>query len=154
MKVDTTNGARLPQRPTSHGARRALARPPCPRRLPFFREGTVAARSRRGHLRFPLHSRPPSPGYQHCHAARHVRAQKGGTAVPQCFSTAGRAHCPRGGGTSDCTTAAALSPAAVWPEGEVHRGRLRLRFPRKRTREPGSHCGCCGTGSVRILPCK
>lgn len=36
------------------------------------------------------------------------------------------------GGEMDCTTDTALSPAPVWPEGEVHRGRLRPRFPRKR----------------------
>ena len=45
---------------------------------------------------------------------------------------------------TDCTTAAALSPAPVWPEGEVHRGRLRRRFPRKRA----FGRSLCGTGSV------
>lgn len=38
----------------------------------------------------------------------------------------------RAGVGMDCTTDAAISPASVWPEGEVHRGRLRRRFPRKR----------------------
>lgn len=141
-------------RPISHGVRRAvlLTRPPSPLRLPTCREGIVAAQSRRGQFGFPRHNHPPSQSHQHCHAARHVRAEKVRTAIPQYFSTAGRAHCPRNGGEgrADCTTATARSPAPVWPEGEVHSGRLRRGFPRKRAWEPAltpSLC-CCGTGSV------
>lgn len=87
-------------RPFSHGVRRAvlLTRPPCPLRLPTCREGIAAAQSRRGHFGFPRHNHPPGQSHQHYRAERHVRAEKGRTAIPQCFSTAGKAHCPRKGG--------------------------------------------------------
>lgn len=131
-------------RPISHGVRRAvlLTRPPCP--LPTCREGIAAAQSRRGHLGFPRHNHKLGQSQQHHLAARHVRAEKGRTAIPQCFSTAGRAHCPRKGGRADYTTAAARSPATVWPEGEVHRGRQRRGFPRKRARRSPGHFDVVG----------
>lgn len=48
----------------------------------------------------------------------------------------------------DCTTDTVLSPALVWPEGEVHRGRLRPRFPRKRALTLSALCCFCGIGSA------
>lgn len=140
-------------RPISRGVRRAvlLTRPPSPRRLPTCREGIVAAQSRRGHFEFPCHNHPPGQSQEHHRAARHVRAEKGRTEIPQCFSTAGRAHCPRneGGGRTVPRPQRALLPPCGRREkctaggcgaGFLERGRGSPELTR-------SLC-CCGTASV------
>lgn len=91
VTISITAGAWLSRRPGSSHGRRVRAVSPSPGK---GRE----AQSRRGHCRFPRHQQPPNPSVRHRHAARHVRAERGSPALPQCFSTPGRAHCPRKSG--------------------------------------------------------
>ncbi|XP_055293202.1 uncharacterized protein LOC129563417 [Moschus berezovskii] len=69
------------------------------------------------------------------------RGQRGRAALPQCFSTTGRAHRQTAAGRTDCTIGPAPPDAAVWPEGELRRDWLRGAAPGRAARGAAAHPG-------------